>query len=208
MSEAKAGAQAEPSMEEILASIRRIISEEGTEQEEAAADPADEVLELTDVVEEAPPPPVPTPKPAPEAARTAQDDIDAIMNGFDEPVAEPEIEPEPEVLEAPPARAPEPTRPAPILRAVEPVHEMPDVHRLVSDAAADAASAAFAGLAGARRQAPPAHWPVGAGNTVEDLVREMLRPMLKEWLDANLPGIVDRLVRQEIERIARKSDAA
>ena len=46
------------------------------------------------------------------------------------------------------------------------------------------------------------------GHTVEDLVRELMRPMLKEWLDANLPGIVDRLVRQEIERIARNVDAA
>ena len=39
--------------------------------------------------------------------------------------------------------------------------------------------------------------------TLEDLVREMLRPMLKTWLDENLPGIVERLVRAEIERVAR-----
>jgi cell pole-organizing protein PopZ len=38
---------------------------------------------------------------------------------------------------------------------------------------------------------------------VEDSIREMLRPMLKTWLDDNLPGIVERLVRQEIERMAR-----
>src|SRR3546814_20322293 len=73
---------------------------------------------------------------------------------------------------------------------------------------AGAASAAFAGLTGARRQQPAAEWPIGAGHTVEDLIREMLRPMLKEWLDANLPGLVDRLVRQEIERVARNADAA
>jgi uncharacterized protein len=39
--------------------------------------------------------------------------------------------------------------------------------------------------------------------TLEDLVREMLRPMLKTWLDDNLPGMVERLVRAEIERVSR-----
>jgi cell pole-organizing protein PopZ len=39
--------------------------------------------------------------------------------------------------------------------------------------------------------------------TLEDLVREMLRPMLKSWLDDNLPAIVERLVRSEIERVSR-----
>ena len=39
--------------------------------------------------------------------------------------------------------------------------------------------------------------------TLEDLVREMLRPMLKVWLDDNLPGIVERSVRAEIERVSR-----
>jgi cell pole-organizing protein PopZ len=39
--------------------------------------------------------------------------------------------------------------------------------------------------------------------TLEDLVREMLRPMLKSWLDDNLPGLVERIVRAEIERVSR-----
>jgi cell pole-organizing protein PopZ len=39
--------------------------------------------------------------------------------------------------------------------------------------------------------------------TLEDLVREMLRPLLKNWLDDNLPGMVERLVRAEIERVSR-----
>ena len=39
--------------------------------------------------------------------------------------------------------------------------------------------------------------------TLEDLVREMLRPLLKTWLDDNLPGLVERLVRAEIERVSR-----
>ena len=39
--------------------------------------------------------------------------------------------------------------------------------------------------------------------TLEDLVKEMLRPLLKSWLDDNLPGVVDRIVRAEIERVSR-----
>jgi hypothetical protein len=39
--------------------------------------------------------------------------------------------------------------------------------------------------------------------TLEDLVKEMLRPMLKSWIDDNLPGLVDRIVRAEIERVSR-----
>lgn len=43
----------------------------------------------------------------------------------------------------------------------------------------------------------------GTGQTVEDLIREMLRPMLKGWLDENLPGVVEKLVQREIERVSR-----
>lgn len=43
----------------------------------------------------------------------------------------------------------------------------------------------------------------GSGQTVEDLIREMLRPMLKSWLDENLPGVVEKLVQREIERVSR-----
>jgi cell pole-organizing protein PopZ len=39
--------------------------------------------------------------------------------------------------------------------------------------------------------------------TLEDLVREMLRPLLKSWLDDNLPGMVERIVKAEIERVSR-----
>jgi cell pole-organizing protein PopZ len=39
--------------------------------------------------------------------------------------------------------------------------------------------------------------------TIEDLVREMMRPMLKHWLEENLPGLVERMVRAEIERVSR-----
>ena len=44
---------------------------------------------------------------------------------------------------------------------------------------------------------------IGRARTLEDLVKEMLRPMLKSWLDDNLPGLVERIVRAEIERVSR-----
>jgi cell pole-organizing protein PopZ len=42
---------------------------------------------------------------------------------------------------------------------------------------------------------------VGGNNSLEDLVRDLLKPMLKQWLDANLPNMVETLVREEIKRI-------
>lgn len=44
---------------------------------------------------------------------------------------------------------------------------------------------------------------VGSGTTIEDMMREMLRPMLKEWLDENLPSVVERMVEKEIARVSR-----
>ena len=44
---------------------------------------------------------------------------------------------------------------------------------------------------------------IASGSTVEAMVADMLRPMLKDWLDANLPGIVEEAVRKEVERISR-----
>ena len=49
--------------------------------------------------------------------------------------------------------------------------------------------------------------PIGAqGGTVEGLVQELLRPMLKQWLDVHLPSMVETLVREEIQRIERQAD--
>src|SRR3546814_4891091 len=80
MSEAKAATQAEPSMEEILASIRRIISEDGTESETSdaeppRAEPIDDVLELTDVVEE----PTAEPEPAPQRSEEHTSELQSLM---------------------------------------------------------------------------------------------------------------------------------
>jgi uncharacterized protein len=66
---------------------------------------------------------------------------------------------------------------------------------LLSDATSAAVDSAFNALAETVL--------VQNGRTLEDLVREMLRPMLKSWLDDNLPNLVERLVRAEIERVSR-----
>ena len=68
--------------------------------------------------------------------------------------------------------------------------------RLVGDPAASAAAAAFSYLSSSLLMPKD-------GRTLEDVVRELLRPLLKSWLDANLPDIVEHLVRVEIERISK-----
>jgi cell pole-organizing protein PopZ len=160
--------QAEPSMEEILASIRRIISEE--EQTPNAAP----VLDLTQTDEPAPvqqvaPPPV---------------DDDIVFEAV-EPAVTQEV-----------AFVPEPVITAPQPR---PVAADPTGDVILSNPVANQAAGSLARLAGSLRisEAP--------GQTVEGVVREMLKPMLKDWLDRNLAAIVEARVEAELERIARMS---
>jgi cell pole-organizing protein PopZ len=183
MSDAKG--QHEPSMEEILASIRRIIAEDG-EQPEAASPAAvptpasreDEILELTEVVTDD------------GSLSQAEDEPEEVA----EEMTPPEPEPPPEV-EPPPMRMATPA-------------ELPDDdERLVSDAAAAASLAALSQLN--RLNEPKVEKrmsdiPLGEGQmTIEDMVREMLRPLLKEWLDSNLPHLVERVVQDEVQRLVR-----
>ena len=155
--------QAEPSMEEILASIRRIISEE-----EQAPEP---VLDLTQSAE--------------EIHMTPEDDI----------VFEAVETPEPAYQEETPTPAPAPTRsftPPPASTAVAPPSET-----IISQPTASAAAGSLSRLAGTLRIADT------PGQTVEGVVRELMKPMLKEWLERNLPAIVEARVEAELERIAR-----
>jgi cell pole-organizing protein PopZ len=104
---------------------------------------------------------------------------------FDE---EPEPPPPPRMAEPP--RAPERPRMAP------PPSPPPSFDAsIMSNATAAAVDSAFNALAQTVL--------VQNGKTLDDLVKEMLRPMLQNWLDNNLPTLVERLVRQEIERVAR-----
>ena len=83
---------------------------------------------------------------------------------------------------------------------------------LISNAAAGAAASALERLATASQQqqakpvvSPPALPILSVGNrSLEDLVQELLRPMLKQWLDSNLPSIVERMVAQEIIKISKR----
>lgn len=185
----------EPSMEEILASIRRIIADDQAakpaEVPVAAPEP-DDVLDLAEVAEPVTRPRVVEPEPEPEPAPDLLD-FDAI--DFEDPVtAAPEPEPEPEPLPEPePAPEPPPPPPQPVLQAA-PAPE-PEPEALVSPATDASVSGAFNLLA---------HTVLTQNaRTLEDLVKEMLRPMLKSWLDDNLPAVVERLVRAEIERVSR-----
>jgi cell pole-organizing protein PopZ len=222
----------EPSMEEILASIRRIIADDDATKpqkpEPAAAKPA-------------PPPPSPPAKPAAVAEPPAmsQDDIDAMLSNFDQPAAaapppppEPEPEPEGDVLDLTEAMAaPEPEPPAfrtigsePDVMFAEPEPEPepppPPARRAPAPQAARPAppppAPAATGALEPHIMSPNASAAVDAAfhslaqtvlvqnaKTLEDLVKEMLRPLLKSWLDDNLPVLVERLVRAEIERVSR-----
>jgi hypothetical protein len=173
----------EPSMEEILASIRRIIADDGDGKVEdpplamppaKAAAPAPEPLDLA--VEA---------KPAPAEVQ-GQDDIDLLFaEAAPEPEPPPPPPPPPPVVKAAPPPPPPPQPAAP---------EPPQPQLLSTDASA-AVAGAFASLSSSLM--------MGNARTLEDLVREMLRPMLKNWLDENLPTITERLVKAEIERVAR-----
>lgn len=179
----------EPTMEEILASIRRIISEDDAPAADAepaedaafdapepvaaaAVEPEDEVLDLVD------------PLPAPAVAET-HGDLD-VFTAPPRAAPEPAVEPEPEPVFTP--------APAPKLA---PASVAEPLERLVSDDAAGAAASAFGSLAAAVTMPKE-------GRSLEDVTRELLRPLIKSWLDENLPRIVEAKVEQEVQRIARQ----
>ncbi|GEL39724.1 pole-organizing protein PopZ [Methylorubrum extorquens] len=184
----------EPSMEEILASIRRIIADDQAPKTvEAEAPPApppalppdDDVLDLAEVAE-------PVRKPEPVAFDIPE--IDFRMPDFD-PEPEPDFEPPAAGKPDPFDFAPEPP-PAPrVTDRVRAAVEEEVTERLVSSSTGESVGQNFQLLA---------HTVLSQNaRTLEDLVKDMLRPMLKSWLDENLPHMVERLVRIEIERVAR-----
>lgn len=166
----------------------------------------------------APPPPEPAP-----AAPNNQDDIDALLNGLDEATTPEEVRtplPDGEVFELTDEMVlPEPppsfqkVDPQDDLEFTEvaaartvrrqPAFEPPPLEsspavppqQILSRSTVSAVESAFNTLA---------HTVLSNNaRTLEDLVKEMLRPMLKSWLDDNLPGLVERIVKAEIERVSR-----
>lgn len=170
----------EPTMEEILASIRRIISEDDAPKgegapEAAAADEEEDVLELTERAHE-------------EAPAESGEEVMAPPEPETPPAIEAALEPLPE-----PVREPEPVRAQPVAPAQA---AAPREESLISRRAAVTAASAFRELSAAAQ-------PPRESRTLEDIARELLQPMLREWLDQNLPRIVENAVREEVERISR-----
>jgi uncharacterized protein len=178
-----AGGQ-DQSMDDILASIRRILNEdeavaEATEGAQAAAPDAPDAEEP----EASPPPRAPAPEfapppiaPPPPVARFAPEPLDLTSD----------------MLVTPPNQA-----------ASAPRMGMDDVSGLIAPAAAAAAAASVGSLLRAVSSERGSQVYRG-GPSIEDVVREEIRPILKDWLDHHLPPLVERLVRAEIERVVNR----
>lgn len=188
---AASNAQQEPTMEEILASIRRIISEDGDDsgQPQAEAIAEDDVADIMEAEV--------------EVEEEIEDDLALAdeMPEVEEPAelaAEPEPEPEPEdFFEEASADDDDVLELTDIIEEAPRVEEKPET--ILSKQAADLAAQPFSQLSGLLVRNYP-----GSENTLDGLVREMLRPMLKQWLDENLPPLVERMVAKEIARLTNR----
>lgn len=192
-------------MEEILASIRRIISEDDAPAEtapvtaapEPQAEPEPEPVVSSALMDETP---------SMEEPHSSEEDVLELTEAYEAPAAESlgdldisPAEPFPSAPVAEPVFAEEPVQ----AYTPEPASTPAAYDNLVGDSAAASAASAFAGFASTIRKPEPMEVSTGSGPTVDELARALLRPMLKEWLDANLPAIVEAQVRKEVERIAR-----
>jgi cell pole-organizing protein PopZ len=239
-------------MEEILASIRRIISDDEAKPAASSA-PSPSPAKAEAPKPEPAPRPAQSPRPqvmsgippskiapqrppaaarapatpSPAAAKNSQADIDAMMASFDAPApaanpAPPEaeevfelteqmavrelpstpfnkIEPENDLEFAEASVAQVATHRSPAIEppTFEPAAPAPSRAHLdiISGSTASAVETAFSSLASTVLS--------NNARTLEDLVKEMMRPMLKSWLDDNLPNLVERIVKAEIERVSR-----
>jgi cell pole-organizing protein PopZ len=181
----------EPSMEDILASIRRIISDDdalrSSEPDEPSSSPLSNVLDIAELhvsplIAPSPNESVLGPWSRGEALAVDTHAEDDIVEDRHIPAERAERIPAPiAVRESPPVIA------APVEHAAAGV--------LISNETSASVSGAFDLLSASLKPSQP--------QTVDDLMKEMLRPMLKAWLNDNLPSLVERLVRDEIERVTR-----
>jgi cell pole-organizing protein PopZ len=146
-------------------------------------------------LEPVPPPknPVPPPKNG-EGQRVYDGYYGAQVADYPEPVAPAE----PYQAAAPLSTNPPRYLPLPPPAIAGQRQSLPPPEKLLSEASSDATQAAFARLAEALTRRALGERPIA------DITQEMLRGMLKQWLDENLPKIVERLVREEIERVVRR----
>lgn len=199
----------EPSMEEILSSIRRIIADDQEEPKKPGA------------AQPQPAAAAESPKAGTEIGKAEeQEDEDEDVLELTEVVGkkpEPASSPQKDAPPQPAAASPSPEKtpqPAAAGKTVQPVEELSkegpkvavqDSDQLVSNVAANASTSALAKLT---RTVVPEEKPVvtGGGKTIEEMVVDLMRPMLKDWLDQNLPGIVERVVEQEVKKLARRAE--
>ena len=199
----------EPSMEDILASIRRILNEEDPVPSRPPASPADAAAHAP-------------PEPDPPPAEQEDTDEDLLLLDTSMLVSDPTSgTPTPgTATSGTPAAAPltprkteaihDDPRADPIRKTPErPVSGGPPTTRpagggLLGSASADTAASSIKNLVRtvAAERGAAVH---RGGPTIEDVVREELRPLLKTWLDVNLPPLVERLVRAEIERVVGRA---
>ena len=197
-------------MEDILASIRKILNEDeaGKPPGETMAEPhpapdllhhempPDDVLMLDESMM------VPDEPPARQSFPASQAPPEAMSAGMAAPTPQRPVPPEP-VRPEPVPPAPAASEPAPPVPLPPPAITTPLATPLVSPATAGAASGSVELLLRtlARERTTATH---RGGPTIEDLVREEMRPLLREWLDTHLPPLVERLVRTEIERVVNR----
>ena len=189
-------------MEEILASIRRIISEDDAPAETGPVAVA--------------PQPAPEPHPEPvvfssalmdetpsmEEPHASDEDVLELTEAYQAPAAE--SLGDLDISSADPFPAESVFAVAPPTPEYSP-SPVPEHDSLVGDSAAASAASAFAGFASTLRKPDLMEPQTASGPTVDELARSLLRPLLKEWLDTNLPAIVEAQVRKEVERIARSA---
>ncbi|MEP1143779.1 MAG: DUF2497 domain-containing protein [Henriciella sp.] len=217
-------AQKEPTMEEILSSIRKIIADDDAPVASAEAEPAESMSVFEDDMLEA--------EPEVEGIESEEDVLAAISQSMEEATqeleaqvetaaepkeafdfvveedsfdafedndfegvedfAEAEVEPIEDTFDPVAEPLPEPV-----------IEEEAPMSAKVAPLTDTATSSAAAGALGKLLSNVEFGEEAGGTTTIEGLVREMMRPMLKEWLDANLPGIVEKHVEAEVQRIAR-----
>ncbi len=191
---AEARSDQEPSIEEILASIREIISDdEPSAKEEPAPEPApaasepddsddDDILDLGAFAEKAEEPPV------------FEEPADMTVD-FTDPLAD-------EVAAAP---APEPEIEEPVF--TKPVEKAPVEDKFLDDSDSILTDTAKAASMDALNRLAQniAISRAGQGGTLEDIVREMVKPMLRDWLDRHLPPMIERMVERELESLVKKA---
>jgi cell pole-organizing protein PopZ len=196
------------SMEEILQSIRSIIAEDGEEgktggEKKNPNNPAGEVtgsdvLELTDTMAVDTPPPAAaqpqTPPAAPVMETPAAATPVAAAPTAAAPAASADVLSQIENALATPTAAAAPTAaPGEALLS-------PEAAALAAGAVKKLQAAVEPPIPGAATTPSPVFM---SGNTVEGMAAAMLKPMIKEWLDKNLPAIVERIVTMEIRRLSK-----